>query len=137
MDYKKVLSWVLKLGLVLLLVSACSTPQPTAPPLPTATPEPSPAATATPEPPIWDYVALGDSVVGQIGDYAYINHYTAYLEADLGVKVIQHPHGVGGYRSIQVLDRIRNDQAVRDELREAEVVTVFIGANDVDYKLRK
>lgn len=52
MNHKKVLLWIMNMGLALLLVSACSTPQPTAPPpiatsAPTATPEPS---TVTPEP---------------------------------------------------------------------------------------
>ncbi len=136
MNRKKASLWTVNLGLVLLLVTACSAPQPTAPPptatsAPTATPEPPPTATATSEPPVWDYVALGDTVVTAAGDYGYITYYSAYLEADLGVKVIQHNKGVVTSRSDQLLDRLRNDQALRDEIREAEVVTVYIGMYDL------
>jgi len=67
--------------------------------------------------------------------YGYTNHYAAYLEADLGVKVIQNNKGISGMQSGELLDRIRNDQAWRKAISEAEVVTVYIGGNDVGYQL--
>ncbi|MBN2390576.1 MAG: hypothetical protein JXR84_07630 [Anaerolineae bacterium] len=134
MNRKNVLSWILNLGLVLLLVTACSTPQPaptpTATPLPTATPAP-PTDTPTPETPEWDYVALGDWPVMGMGDYSYAPHYAAYIEADMGVKVNLHIAGSPYQTTDQLLEQLRNDQALRDQISEAEVVTLVIGSLDM------
>ncbi len=150
MDRKKVSLWTVNLGLVLLLVTACSTPQPTAPPptatsAPTATPEPPPTATAKPEPPVWNYVALGDYFVNMPGDLAYATHYAAYIEADLGVKVELNTYSSGEDTQIsaKLLERIRNDKQLREKLSEAEVVTLVIGSSDLyflltnEYKLER
>lgn len=74
------------MGIALLVLAACSTPQPTAAPS-TATPAPTASPTATPTPEIqeWDYVVLGDEYVTGIGSSSYATHYAAYIEADLVV----------------------------------------------------
>ena len=104
--------------LVALLLLACGTPQPT----PTVTQEPtatvSPTAT---EVPVWDYVALGDpNVFGMMPIYAQM------IEQDLGVKVEIHSWEMGGDYSRRLLDRLRTNDQMRNDLREAEVITIEI-----------
>jgi lysophospholipase L1-like esterase len=66
---------------------------------------------------------------------SYVNPYAAHIEEDLGVKVRLEKWGVSGMTSAQLLDRLRTNQMLRDEISEAEVVTLVIGANDVNYPL--
>jgi hypothetical protein len=112
-------------GLILLLLSACSTPQPvpTATPLPTATPAP-PTDTPTPETSEWNYVALGEG-------FAFASLYAKHIEDDLGVKVKVYLAGSVSTTTAQLLEHLRNDQALRERLSEAEVVTVVFGDNEM------
>ena len=123
-------------GIALLLLSACSTAQPiltpTATALPTLTPEPTatpapPTATSTAETPEWEYVALGDRPVMIYGDYSYAPHYAAFIEEDLGVKVNLHIVGSDLLTTEQLLDKLRNDEKLREQISEADVVTLAIG----------
>jgi len=124
------------LTLIMALFVTCGTPQPTltpVPPIPTATPTavpPTPTATPIPE---WDYVALGDSHVAL--RISYVDPYAAHIEDDLGVKVRLERWGVSGMTSGELLDRLRNNQKLRDAISEAEVVTLVIGPNDLYWPL--
>jgi lysophospholipase L1-like esterase len=89
-----------------------------------------PQETETPE---WDYVALGDSIVALRGSYA--DHYAAHIEADLSVKVRLENWGESGMPSDQLLELLRNTQPLRDDISEAEIVTLVIGANDLNLPL--
>lgn len=130
MNHKRLLPQMIGLILIFLLLASCGTPQPT----PTLTPvPPTPTATSTPEGSSWDYVALGDSEVTM--PVSYVNPYAAYIEDNLGVKVRLDKWGFPGMKSDQLLDRLRNNQLLRDALGEAEVVTLVIGYNDVALQL--
>ena len=91
------------------------------------------AEAPTPTPlPEWDYVALGDSIVA-LGSYA--RPYAAHIEADLGVKIRLDNRGRSGIESVNLLSVLRNDQTVRDAISEAEIVTLVIGCNDLNWPL--
>ncbi len=148
MDPNKLLTPVINFLCILILLPACGTPQPTPTPPPTVTliptytleptvtPEPpTPTLTSTPDIPVWDYVAFGSSVVSLWGDYSYTVPYAQYIEADLGIKVSIHNKGIPGSTIVELLDGIRSKPAWRDALGDAEVVTVYIGGNDLDFQL--
>jgi lysophospholipase L1-like esterase len=130
MNRQKLLPQMIGLMLTVLLLFACGKPQPT----PTHTPvPPTVTATSAPEDLTWDYVALGDSIVALPGNYA--DFYAAHIEADLGVEVRLHNAGVSGQTSTQLLQVLRLTQELRDAISEAEVVTLVIGSNDLNFLL--
>jgi hypothetical protein len=98
-------------------------PTPTPLPPPTATPTPVPPS-AMPESISWDYVALGDSIGGSF-PYRYAEH----IEADLGVEIKMHSWYSSNQSSDQMLTALRNNQQLRSDLREAEVVTFMVGSH--------
>lgn len=129
MDCRKVLSWMASFGLALLLLSACSTPQPVPPaatPLPTATAAPL-TATPVPEVPEWDYVAIGSYILYPHSPETY---YAAYIESDLGVKVNQTTKSILGLAgddcplNSNLLEHLRTNSELQDAIGEAEVVTI-------------
>lgn len=143
---------MLGLTLVVLLLTTCSGAQitPTAtsmpptpthvPPtttptrvLPTATPLPPPSATPIAEPLTaatvnaaggdisWDYVALGDSIA-----MGFVDKYADYIEEDLGVEIAMHFWCRGSQGSDLLLHALRNDEELRSDIGEAEVVTFMV-----------
>jgi hypothetical protein len=66
----------------------------------------------------WDYVALGASMT--IG---FVDKYADHIEADLGVEVTVHNWCRGDQGSHLLLPLLRNDEELRNDIREAEVVT--------------
>jgi lysophospholipase L1-like esterase len=69
----------------------------------------------------WDYVALGDSITWGMPD-----RYAAMMEQDLGVTVIVHGKTVANDLTSRLLERLRTDTRLRQDLREAEVITLQI-----------
>lgn len=99
------------------------TPTPVPPtPIPTNTPLPPTATAAAPEPGAeWDYVVLGDSV-----GMSWRRLYAAHIEADLGVEVTVHNWARDAQPSTALLRALRNNQELRSDIREAEVVTFLV-----------
>jgi len=60
-----------------------------------------------------------------------VNVYAEHIEKDLGVEVRVHNRGVSGQTSGELLDRIRSSQRLRDNISHAEVITLWIGGNDM------
>jgi lysophospholipase L1-like esterase len=80
----------------------------------------------------WDYVALGDSLAAGVGGRkGYVTRYAERLRSGTGARVRVINLGVSGQTSSQLLYTLRNDQATRKALGEAEVVTLNIGLNDL------
>ena len=102
------------LALVVLLLAGCAGAQA----VPAATPVP---ATATSDALSWDYVALGDSNAS-----LFTNRYAKHIEADLGVNVTLHNWCMGSQSSTEMLGVLRDNQDLRSDLREAEVVTFLV-----------
>lgn len=113
MKGKKQLSHMIGMTLVMLLMVACSISRPS----PTAIPSPTPTA----EMPEWDYVAMGESIT-----FGMTARYAEMLEQDLGVKIDLHDWQVPGDHSSSLLERLRTNEQLRRDLREAEVITFDI-----------
>jgi uncharacterized protein YukE len=71
--------------------------------------------------PTWDYVALGFCLEQ---DEAYVDYYADYVEEDLMVRVRLHDRRVVGFRCSEFLSQLREDQELRDLIREAEIITM-------------
>jgi lysophospholipase L1-like esterase len=80
----------------------------------------------------WDYVALGDSLAAGVGArQGYVPRYAEHLQRDADANVRVTNLGVSGQTSSQLLHSLRADPEIRRALREAEVVTLNIGLNDL------
>ena len=66
----------------------------------------------------WDLVVFGDSSAWGVGD-----GYAACIEEDLGVSVTVHDMTAPGEPITRVLSRLRDNEDVRQAVREAEVIT--------------
>ena len=90
------------------------------------------------------YVSLGDSLAagqnpyGEIG-YGYSNYIADYLDSENKLELFVSSYAVSGYKSLDIVDDISRNKEVdvdgkkyniRSLLREADVVTISIGAND-------
>jgi hypothetical protein len=69
----------------------------------------------------WDYVALGESITMDMSA-----GYAEILEGDLGITIIFHDWQIPGAHSSTLLERLRTNDRLRQELREAEVITFDI-----------
>lgn len=80
------------------------------------------------------YVALGDSLAaGFVHESGIGDGYPTYIKEGLqeqGYDVTLTNKGVGGYTTEDVLNQLENEQ-IRQVLRDADLITLDIGANDV------
>jgi len=80
------------------------------------------------------YVALGDSIPGGwgVGSETYCKHFAAYLQHDLGVSVDFHNYAQNnGERTDTLLKRLQTEPQLRQAVAQANVITIWIGANDL------
>ncbi|WP_226679007.1 GDSL-type esterase/lipase family protein [Mesobacillus jeotgali] len=92
------------------------------------------ATLAKPEKKVVDYVALGDSLAaGWTPDGRKDSGYGEYLaerfEQSQYIVTLEN-YGVPGYTSTQLKNQIIKNKAVQDAIRNAEIITIDIGAND-------
>ena len=79
-----------------------------------------------------DYVAFGDSLATGYGaTYGYVYRYAATLGTDTGAEVNVNDLGVDGLTSGQLRAAVENEQGARDAIKQSDVVTINIGANDL------
>lgn len=79
----------------------------------------------------WDYVALGDSYPAGYGvERSYVDYFAEYIRTDLGVQVKIHNFARTGLTTAGLLDQVYTDEALRKAIRDAEVITIWIGWND-------
>jgi lysophospholipase L1-like esterase len=83
----------------------------------------------------WDLVALGDSTPTGYGvgaENSYINLYASYISEDLEVEVVVHNWATNSTRTVlDWVEVIRTNEGVREDLRNAEVVTIWLGWHDL------
>jgi hypothetical protein len=80
----------------------------------------------------WDLVVIGDSSLWGLAEA-----FASQIEADLGVKVVDHDSTVGGLSAGMVLEALQTGEssnrrlaALPDALRDAEVVVMFVNPLD-------
>ena len=83
----------------------------------------------------WDLVALGDSTPTGYGVGAhnsYVQVYAEYIEQDLGVGVAVHNWATNSTRTVaEWAEEVRNNNELRDNLRNAEIITIWLGWHDL------
>jgi len=78
------------------------------------------------------YVALGDSLATGYGaTEGYVYRYADLLSVDTGTTIDVRNLGVNGLTSERLRTEIEDNNAVRNAIRQAEIVTINIGANDL------
>ena len=77
----------------------------------------------------WDYVILGSSI-GTL----WAEDYGALMESDLGVKIIYHNYYVGYQPVSGLLHNVINNERLREEIRNAEVITIGSGFADIYFE---
>lgn len=86
-------------------------------------------------------VAIGDSLTYGQGDEDHNGGYVGLIKERLQKKfhnqVTTVNYGVSGDRSDQILRRINNQQQIRQDLKNADVITMTVGGNDLMQSLQK
>ena len=116
--------------LVPVLITACAASKETAATLPVTATSVSPSPTqkqptespATESVTEWDYVALGD---GRTRGVTWPDIWIKSIEADLGVKVNFNNWAFFGQPSEELLSALRENENLKKDISEAEIVTVF------------
>jgi hypothetical protein len=74
----------------------------------------------------WDYVIIGSS-----NGTLWTPYYQDMVEADLGVKLISH---TWFQKTVsELLNNIRNDERMREDIQKAEIITIGLGYGDMSY----
>ncbi len=74
----------------------------------------------------WDYVVLGSS----IGTW-WARYYGDLMESDLGVEIVYHDYYVGSQLVSNLLHNVINNERLREDIRNAEVITIGVGSGDM------
>ncbi|GIM47776.1 hypothetical protein DNHGIG_33250 [Collibacillus ludicampi] len=84
------------------------------------------------------YTALGDSLARGVGDHSrmkeqigYVGRFRTFLEKTEKRTVITNNLGIKGLTSSELLMMIRQNPSVREAIREATLLSVHIGGNDL------
>lgn len=91
------------------------------------------------EKPLLRYVALGDSLAAgflnskELGD-GYPVYIAQGIEEETAYQVNLTNFGVGGYTTVHLLEQIDKEH-VQQALKEADIITIDIGANDILWKI--
>ena len=79
-------------------------------------------------------MALGDSIpagTGDSGGRSFVYDYARYIQQDTGVRVAVHNLGTNGLTSRGLVAHLQHDEAVRELVKKADVVTISVGLNDL------
>jgi lysophospholipase L1-like esterase len=80
----------------------------------------------------WDYVALGDSTPDGYGvSSSYVDYFAEFIEEDLGAEVEVHNFSQSGQSTSSLLSQLEDRGDLREAIREAEVITIWTGWNDL------
>lgn len=84
------------------------------------------------------YTALGDSLTDSATyEGKDWTSYPYYIVDDLKneVNIVLNNHGIGGYQTSQVLDLIQSDQTVIKDIKNSDIITIQVGANNITYAM--
>ena len=150
MPAPRLLLSVLLLGALTLTACDRDAPEPPAPDAPIEVEPPADDATGTADPGgdtagdvdapttagTIDYVALGDSMATGTGAAtSYPAELADLLADDTGADIAVTNLAVDGWTSQDLLDALRNDEAMRTAVTDADLVTLDIGGNDLLHAL--
>jgi lysophospholipase L1-like esterase len=77
------------------------------------------------------YTALGDSIaVGVGGSRGYVPRFADFLEAQIGAPVQMSNVACSGCTTFDLLNQVRTDPLVREQISRSTVLTWDIGGND-------
>lgn len=86
-------------------------------------------------------VAVGDSLTEGVGDTTGQGGFVPFLAKDLqdfhGYQVSSANYGVAGNTSKQILKRMKTDKRLVKSLKEADLLTLTVGGNDILAVIRK
>ena len=88
------------------------------------------------------YIALGDSLAegqnpyGEIS-YGYADYIADYLRQNKKLKNYTKKYSQNDYKTIDIINQLEVDTEIRKDLRESDIVTVSIGANDFLNRIKK
>ena len=81
------------------------------------------------------YVAIGDSLTKGVGDTTNQGGFVPLLAQSLtnesGLEFKAIDYGVSGNTSGQILSRIREKKEIRKDLKQAQLLTITVGGNDL------
>lgn len=87
-----------------------------------------------------NYIALGDSLAagqspyGEIG-YSYADYLKERLDEQGKINYYSKKYSVSGYETTDIINEIVKNSEIKRELRESDLVTISIGANDFLHSL--
>lgn len=85
--------------------------------------------------------ALGDSLTQGVGDSknegGYTKRLTKKLKSTYHLKAIISNYGIAGERSDQILKRVKENTNLQNSLKNADVITLTVGGNDLFQALQK
>lgn len=82
-----------------------------------------------------NYIALGDSLAegmnpyGEVG-YSYTDYFADYLKDNSRLSYYTKKYTKSGYTTIDVIKELEINSLLKKDLRESDLVTISIGAND-------
>ncbi|GKQ42725.1 lipase/acylhydrolase [Companilactobacillus sp. RD055328] len=86
-------------------------------------------------------VAIGDSLTYGVGDSTkkggYVTLVSKKLEEHKNVNVSSENYGISGETSTQIIKRIENKSKIQSDLKNADIITVTVGGNDLMHILSK
>lgn len=87
------------------------------------------------------YVAIGDSLTEGVGDTTnqggFIPLLSNNLTATYGYTIDSQNYGIAGNTSKQILKRVQENKEIQNHLKEADLMTLTVGGNDVTGVIRK
>jgi lysophospholipase L1-like esterase len=86
---------------------------------------------------VWKYVALGDSIPAGFGvdGISYVNYLADYLRKDYDVRVEVENYARSGAKTSDLLEQLRKNPEIREAIKTADLITLWIGWNDMIYPL--
>jgi len=84
--------------------------------------------------PLGDSLAEGQNPYGEIG-YGYTDYLKDYLLKNKKLAYYTKEYAKSGYTTENIISDIKNNNKLKKDLRESDLVTISIGANDLLHKL--
>ena len=75
----------------------------------------------------WDYVILGCAQC----TWGWTEYYGDYIETDLGVTIVRHDYMWPSQLASMLLENLQNKEELRDDIINAEVITIGVGFYDM------